>query len=309
MADSGMPVWNESWALRPGDVKDLWTTMGTLNMSTGAGSQVVWRGMPSHTFEVKSSLIRRLGDKGVPITEQSVRAAEINSIQNARDWGIGVTEQGHASDLHLLAMMQHHGVPTRLIDVTYNPLTALWFACSDRHHRRAPGVLVGFMVRGTEVMKTVRAAAPPTWGSMEDPYGFEYSQALLETVERNRPVLVEPAVRDARMVAQEGLFITSGVPARPNAGTSPMAGLVEPKQIEFRPDLEKFLIGGEYATPQTTADAFGMLGILISPEIKAKILPVLEGNFNRSHRTMYPDLSGFSVHAGDKHLRAFKPDN
>lgn len=308
MVDSGTSVWNDRWVLRPADIKELWTMMGTLNMSSGPGSQVVWRGMASDKFRVESSLIRALKSEQLPFDEYSVRAAEQDSLQNARNWGIGVSGHGHATALHVLAMLQHHGVPTRLIDVTYNPLTALWFACSNAEHQTDPGVLVGFMVSGTAVMKTVHAEAEQTWDSADDPYGYAYTQSLEETVDKNLPILVEPAVRDARMVAQEGLFITSGVPQAEADGMSPVAGIVQPKSMEFREGMEKFFIDEQYATPQTTANTFGMLGIVISPQIKEDILPVLNGNFNRSHRTMYPDLAGFAAYDGMRHVREFEPD-
>ena len=52
-------------------------------------------------------------------------------VEAARTRGFGV-ETGHrVTDLQLLAKLQHFNAATGLLDFTWSPLTALWFACSE----------------------------------------------------------------------------------------------------------------------------------------------------------------------------------
>jgi len=49
--------------------------------------------------------------------------------------------EGIISHGEILSKMQHYGVPTRLLDITSNPIVALYFACEDDKNRDKDGVV------------------------------------------------------------------------------------------------------------------------------------------------------------------------
>lgn len=179
--------------------------IGTLQ----AGRRYVWRGIADHRYRVRSSLVRRLAEEldAMP-TERQVRRRELALIREARAWGLELGMGTLVTDLHMLAFLQHHGVPTRLLDVTSNPMTALWFACQSRGSRGSSGALFAFDVTGFPEYLTVDPAAQPTRGSHEDPLGWPLTLALARSTRDRQAFLLRPSLPDARMQAQEGLFIS-----------------------------------------------------------------------------------------------------
>lgn len=112
-------------------------------------------------------------------------ASEKRMFEDFRRCAGRLVEQPPESDWDWLALAQHHGMSTRLLDWTTNPLAALWFAVErPAEGKKKPGVVWAFE---TELQDYVE----PLQGSP-----FEVT----------RTKLLRPRHISGRIVAQAGLF-------------------------------------------------------------------------------------------------------
>ena len=90
---------------------------------------LVWRGVHDDSYGLLSSGYRRLtAYDGVPPTEKRMLELESALISISRDmW----PDRG-GSALETLAHVQHYGGPTRLIDVSHDPMVAVFFATEPK---------------------------------------------------------------------------------------------------------------------------------------------------------------------------------
>lgn len=287
--DSASP-WDGGYAVKPESLQELWQIIGRATFDLGSKTRVVWRGLPDHRFKVESTLVRHLRDESAELTEASLRRRELDILRVARNWDIGLSEHGSVTDMHLLAMLQHHGAPTRLIDVTFNPLTALWFACSDTEKIGLPGVLAVLTVSDAPVRVTSDIPTL-TYDTVTIPREATIISAMRKSQALGSPILVEPRPKDERMKAQEGAFLTGVFPDGPQDG--PVVGLgTAPSSPALSFSLNA-MTAGDADIDANEWQGFSYAGIVIRPDLKNKLLPVLDRTFNRSYRTMYPDMPGF----------------
>lgn len=253
-----------------------------------------WRGQNDASWTLSSSLYRRCNKSENSVTEKSIREAEKNILTEARRWGLGRDLGPSATDMHMLSLLQHHGVPTRLIDVTSNPMTALWFATEE--HRpdalgnveRGPGVLFAIDVSKSDWYDTFDHGDGATWDHMGKPLSATYEHALAESRSQNEMFRIFPALPDERMKAQEGFFLGSTVPVRHKTpgvlGLNPVGST--PGEIKL-----KTLLENERGKGRPVSVPF--CAIVIPAAVKDKIRVPLKRTYNRRRRVLFPDVDGF----------------
>ena len=258
------------------------------------GRTYAWRGQNDASWDLSPSLYRRLAKGASNVTEKKMRDAEMGIVAEARRWGLGRDLGPSATDMHMLAVLQHRGVPTRLIDVTSNPMTALWFAVEehkpdeDGSVRRSPGVLFAIDVSKTAWYETFQHGEGQTYDHLANPLAATYKQALARSKDDKQMFRAFPALPDERMKAQEGFFIGSCVPL-----SHRVPGVLGFNPIGSAPGNEKLgkLLATEKGQGRPASVPF--CAIVIPAAIKDKIRDPLKHTYNRRRRVLFPDVDGF----------------
>ncbi len=94
-------------------------------------SPYIYRGLSSKEYDLKTSLIRLGGN---------FPKLEPHLLRNFKKYAHHDAAPGN-SVWNWLAVAQHHGLPTRLLDWTFSPLVALHFATADFHKYDLDGAI------------------------------------------------------------------------------------------------------------------------------------------------------------------------
>lgn len=196
------------------------------------------------------------------------------------------------STFQTLVRMQHYSLPTRLLDITTNPLIALYFASAPAAGLRESGEVVIFKTPKAEIKyfdsDTVSVISnisrrPSSFKVPRAPFprggfnGTREIKLLLHEIKKEKPyfdsnidpqhlesvLFVKPKLDNARIIRQDGAFILFGInDEKKNPAIVPARYLVTP-------DGKRLLIAGE--EKKTIRDQLEILGITqgtIYPEIE-----------------------------------------
>lgn len=108
-----------------------------IHSSTIPSGKYAYRGHASHKWCLADGATRRFINnfgKGIFLNAgyiQDYVQYHKEILREAYNRGFGIEHGRTISELQLLAKMQHFGAATCLLDFTWNPLIALWFACQN----------------------------------------------------------------------------------------------------------------------------------------------------------------------------------
>ncbi|WP_166805288.1 FRG domain-containing protein [Cryobacterium sp. TMT4-10] len=155
--------------------------------------KLLWRGQENSAWGLHSSLFRTLAERqGTNLIRETPTESMYTDLQRFPDEDAMVQAEARTLDiarrewrfdsqrsLEILARIHHHGGPTRLIDFSFNPYIAAWFATAEVANDGVEGRLFALATHGPN-----RAAAEPqilldeVWGGNNLPWHAWNSKEL-----------------------------------------------------------------------------------------------------------------------------------
>ena len=219
------------------------------------------RGLPSAKHDLSNSLIR-LSAGRIDLSK-----LELSLVRNFRKYAHAQTVAPVDSIWHWLALGQHHGLPTRLVDWTYSPFVALHFATEHPRDFGEDGVVwcVNFVKAHQLLPKQLRR-------------------------------LLEQENSDALTV--EMLDEIVSLPAFDSLAREPFVAFIEPPSLDDR-ILNQFALFSIVSNPAIGLDEW--IGqhpdlvrrVVVPAELKWEVRDKLD-QANINERTLFPGLDGLS---------------
>lgn len=269
------------------------------------GIEFGWRGHANANWSLESSLYRKLRQHQpeMVVTEEAMNAYERRVLSELHKWGLhNLNGRGRLSALNQLAMLQHFGAPTRLIDISFNAWVGVFFAVQDDPAGMAEdGRLFAIDVKNRiintrESMNKWEDCSEIPWNCLDSKTSKRWKAEAYAW---------KPSGLDSRISAQNGGFLLGGVPTgvqypksvNAKSGFWKIQEIRNATSVAARPHV---INPGRGRDPKNPIYTFR-----ISQSAKAEIRVRLANMFGYRYSTIYPDFAGFAQHA----LNGIFPEN
>ncbi len=174
----------------------------------------VFRGQSDASWGLQSTLERTLGERWNSHNARTFENYSLDSFKSKYHIYSG-TEHTPKSKLSWLSVMQHYGVPTRLIDFTTSPYIALYFALETYNPLSKRDLSVYCLDYSSIMNSSIEYVKTKDKLFNESRTSLQARQDLVfeETVDRyayDIAWITEPAELNARIDRQAGTFLISG---------------------------------------------------------------------------------------------------
>lgn len=260
-----------------------------------------YRGHSDTKYELKPNLYRK---ENFYVNEDKIyREAIINNPQEFYNCH---------STIEVLVKMQHYGIPTRLLDVTRNPLIALYFACRENPATDGEIVLLNIPIKNIKFFDSDRISILSNLAKQQVDFGYDYKKDfnykkdedvkevnneyfgyLLHSIKEDKPhfydiidprhleqvFAVQVKLDNPRIIRQNGAFLLFGIQKSIegiNGKTN--CSIINPDWV-LKPKKEKLIIPKEHKN--TIIEELNLLGI--------------------NYSTLFPELDDFASFIKEKY--------
>lgn len=252
-----------------------------------ANSQLLFRGQSDKKYEIIPSIARRYNGKTAPLLYH-----EKDMIETAKAQLPNVFKSEY-EPIELLALLQHHGIPTRLLDVTENALVGLYFACLGNQESNGEVILFEQNCDNGRIRCLINAVA--------DTYRFANSGfTYLDTFYQG--ILNQVYFLDEKHVFEKAhMKISDGGEWIKNYAVSPIFATAQIHSLRQQTQAGKYILFANEIEKESGSDVFVrkiapipkshecVVGCVIVPgRMKEQILKEL-ALLGISRRTLFPD--------------------
>lgn len=221
---------NEDGSNRIGSIRTLMEILEKLDIDYEEKVSVFYRGHSNHTFKLEPFVYRK--DYFIKNEDKLFKEMIARSPNDFKECN---------TTFEKLVKMQHYSLPTRLLDITSNPLVALFFACKDETQQNMDGRLFRFEIKEDDIKYYDSDTVSVVSNTSRRPYTFSIEaiknlsrstfnkkgeiQYLLHEIRSEKPhfspvidpkhlemvFCVRPKLDNPRIIRQEGAFFIFGI--------------------------------------------------------------------------------------------------